>query len=237
MIRLMVRWTAKLRSRTLSLGPQGQIPCQGIAQALDLVQERRVYLRSASFPFPRLGELIEGAMENCILGKYRCDFFPTGSVFFVGKVEDSARARFVIFPGFEMAVVDGKLGKVGEDRERQFGAPGIAAQLVSGTGIVFDADRGLFRFEEELLCPAYAEGVVRRLGGAPHFDGSLVDYVLVGFCNGGLVSDIPAEGFKEGVDKFHPHLGLTILRVVGIEVLVELCDQLSYLLWHLSHEV
>ena len=129
------------------------------------------------------------------------------------------------------------LGKVGEDRERQFGAPGIAAQLVSGTGIVFDADRGLFCLKKELARAAYAEGVVRHLGSTPHFDGILVDYVLVGFCNGGLVSDIPAEGFNEGVDKFHPHLGLAILRVVGIEVLVELCDQLSYLLWDLSHRI
>lgn len=106
-------------------------------------------------------------MENRVLGKYRCDFFPTGSVFLVGEVQNSARARFVIFLGFEMAVVDGKLGKVGEDRERQFGAPGVAAQLVSGTGFVFDADRGLFCLKEELARAAYSEGVVRGALVAP----------------------------------------------------------------------
>src|SRR3989338_11450308 len=100
-------------------------------------------------------------MQDSILGEYRCDLFPALDVIFVREVEDPARARFVIFPGFEMAVVDGKLGKVGEDRERQCGAPGIAAQLVSGAGIVFDADRGPFCLKKELARATYAEGVVR----------------------------------------------------------------------------
>ena len=91
------------------------------------------------------------------------------------------RRRLVGLVGLDAAVVDGELLEVGEDRERQLGRPGVAAELEGRAGVVLDVDRRLLGLDEELARAADAEAVVGRLGRAADLDGVLVDDVLVGF--------------------------------------------------------
>ena len=96
-------------------------------------------------------------------------------------------------------------------RERQFGGPGVAAELEGGAGVVFDVDRGLLGLDEELARAADAEAVVRGLGRAADLDGVLVDDVLVGLGVAGPVVDVPAEGLEERVDELAADLGLVVV--------------------------
>lgn len=82
--------------------------------------------------------------EHLFAGEYAGDFIPLISVVLVREVEDSTGAGFVGRFGQNTAVVHGELGKVGQNRKRKLGAPGIAAKLVSGIYVVFDVNGGLF---------------------------------------------------------------------------------------------
>ena len=51
------------------------------------------------------------------------------------------------------AIVDGELLEIGQDGQRKFGRPGIAAKLIGRTEIVLQIDGWLLGFEEELPAP------------------------------------------------------------------------------------
>ncbi len=97
----------------------------------------------------------------------------------IGVVHDAGRGGLVGLVRLDAAVVDGEFLEIGEDGERQFGGPGIAAQLEGGAEIVLDIDGGFLGFEEELARAADAEAVVGGLGDAADLDGILVDDILV----------------------------------------------------------
>src|SRR5207253_10183195 len=98
--------------------------------------------------------------------------------------------------------------------------PGIAANLVSGAGIIGDADGGFLGLDDELSRAADAKAVVGGLGGAADLDGVFVDDVLVGLGVAGAVVDVPAGGGEEGVDEFSAGLGVVVrLLLIGGVVL------------------
>ena len=138
--------------------------------------------------------------------------------------------------GLDAAVVDRELLEVGEDAEREFGGPGVAAELEGGAGVVLDVNGGLLGFEEELARAADAEAVVRGFGGLADFDGVFVDDVLVGLGVALLVVHVPAEGFEERVEELAAELGFVVVgRAVGVAVAVEPLDQVEDLRWWLRH--
>jgi len=115
----------------------------------------------------------------------------------------------------DAAVIDGDLLEVGEDRQRELGGPGIAAQLVGGGGVGLDIDGGFLGLDEELADPADAEAVIGGLGRPADLDRVLVDDVLVGLGVALLVVDVPAEGFEERVDELAADLGLVVAAAPG----------------------
>ena len=124
------------------------------------------------------------------------------------------------------AVVDRELLEVGQDGERQFRRPGIAAQLKGRAEIVFQIDGGLLGFEEELARAADAKAVVGRLGVAADLDGILVDDIFVRFGVALLVVDVPAEGLEERIEELPPQLGFVVaLALIGFAVLLEAVDE------------
>ena len=116
-----------------------------------------------------------------------------------------------VLVGLAAAVVDGEFFEIGEDGERQLGAPGVAAQLVSRADILFDVDGGLLGFDEEFARPADAEGVIGGLGGAADLDGVLVDDIFVGLGVVVVVEHVPAEGLEEGVEELAAQLGFVVV--------------------------
>lgn len=124
-----------------------------------------------------------------------------------------------VLAGFKPAVVDGKLLKIGQDAQRQLGAPAVAAQLKGGMDVFFDVDGRFFGFQEELAGAAHAKAVVRGLGNAAHLDGVFVDDVFIRLGIALLVADIPAQLFEKGIDKLPAQLGFIVSYFfVGIQM-------------------
>ncbi len=64
-------------------------------------------------------------------------------------------------------------------------------------------------------------------GGASHFNGILVDNVLIGFGIAGFVDNVPPESLEKRVDKLTANLGFVIgLVKVGADVALEAFDKI-----------
>ncbi len=211
---------------------QGDVAGQQFAPAFDLLEELGVDLGGAAFAAAGLGILVEGALEDGLLGEDVADFAPAVGVLIEGEVLDAGGGGLVGGTGADATVVNGELFEVGDDRQGQLGAPGIAAKLIGGAGVVLDGDRGLLGLDEELADAADAKAVVRGLGRAADLDGVFVDDVLVGFGVACLVVDVSAECVEERVDELAADLGFVVgLLLVGLGVLGEALDELENTLW------
>ena len=200
---------------------------QPVAPALDLAQEGRVHLGRAPLAALGLGVLVERAAEDGLAAEHPGDLVPALGVLVEGDVQHTSRGGLVGLVRLDPTVVDGEFLEVGEDAERQLGAPGVAAELVGGVRVPFDVHRGLLGLDEELARAADAEAVVGRLGAAADLDGVLVHHVLVGLGVAPLVVHVPAQGFEERVDELDPGQGLVILAaLVAVQVGAEAVDEL-----------
>ena len=95
------------------------------------------------------GILVEGAFEHCLFREDGGDLVPSGQVLPIGQVENASGAGFIRQVRTRSAILDGELFKVGQNREREFGRPGIAAELIGRTEIVSQIDGGFLGFEEK----------------------------------------------------------------------------------------
>ena len=205
---------------------EGQVSGKRFPPALDLVQERSVYLRGASFPFSRLGELIEGATHYGFLRKDGSYFLPPGDIIPIGQVEYAPCARLVVVLWLKTAVVDSKLLKIGKDAKGELGRPGVATQLEGRIDVFLQVNDGFFRFDEELAHSADAEAVVRCLGGTANLNGVLVDDVFIRLGVTLLVVYIPAQSFEKWIEEFTSKLGFVVLAAtIGFEVAAETINQ------------
>ncbi len=190
---------------------QRQVAGQLGAPALDCLEEFVVNVGSTALGFGGLGEFVKGAFEDGVTGKDALNLIPALGVFGIGQVKDARDGGIVPVVGLDAAVVHGELLEIAEDAQWEFGGPSIAPKLVGRAGVMLDVHRRPFRFEEEFAGAADAEAVVRRLRGLAHFDGVLVNYVLVGLGVTLLVVNIPAKGLKERVEELPPDLGLVVM--------------------------
>ena len=226
MSRSMVRWTAKFSSWTESLGLR---TARFLASA-----SRQVSISFKKFGIDRGGAalaigdgiLVEGAFEDRVLGKNGCDLVPSGQVVPIGQVENASGAGFIRQVRASPAIVDGELFEIRQDRQREFGRPGIAAKLIGGTEFVFQIDGGFLGFEEKFPGAADAETVVRGFGIAADLDGIFVDDIFVRLGVTLLIGDIPAERLEERIEKLPAQLGFVVtLALVGLAVLLEPVDE------------
>ena len=132
-------------------------------------------------------------------------------VFFKIIELDAPDSGTVFGVGTSAAVVDGEMLEIGQDGEGKFGVPGVAAELIGGFGVGFDAGRRLFCLDEEFSGAADAKGVVRRAGFAFDLEGVFVDDVAVLEGDVALVVDVPTEGDEEGVEEFVAQLGFFVV--------------------------
>lgn len=143
---------------------------------------------------------------------------------------DARLGGLVALVRLDAAIVNGEFLEVGKDAERELGGPGVAAELEGGLGLVLDDDGRFFGFEKEFAGAADAKAVVRRFGGFADFDGVFVNDVFIGFGVTGVVIDIPAEGFEEGIKEFAAELGFVVVAgFVGIELLLETGNEIENL--------
>jgi hypothetical protein len=137
----------------------------------------------------------------------------------IRDVERAGGGSFIGVYRFDAAVVDGELFEVGKNGKRQLRRPSVTSELKSRADVVLQVDRGLLRFQEELPGSPDAEAVVGRLSERTDLNSILMDDVLVGFSVALLVVDVPAQGFKEGVNELLSKLGFVVCtRAVGFAI-------------------
>jgi len=198
---------------------QGDVAGQHLAPALDLLQELGVHLAGAALALGILHVAVEGTLEHRLLGKHAVDVVEAVKILVEGEVHDAPYPSLVIGFGTLAAVVDRELLKVGEDAQGQFGAPGVAPQLVGRAYVAFDRDRGLLGLQEELAHPADAEAIVGRTGRPTDLDGVLVDHVLVLLGVALHIAHVPTEDFKERVNELDAHMGFFVVAaLVDVQV-------------------
>ncbi len=108
---------------------QGDVPGQLLPPGLDVLQERRVHLGGAALDLRGLGVAVERALEHGVFGEDPSELVPPGLVLVAGQVQDAGGGGKVAPVGLDPAVVDGELGEVGEDGERELGRPRVAAGM------------------------------------------------------------------------------------------------------------
>ena len=205
---------------------QGDVTSQHLTPTLDFLQKSGIHFSGAPLGPFRLHVFVEGAFEDGIARKDAGYLFPALRVFFVREIQDAGRGSFVGLDRLDAAIVHRKLFEVGQDAERQLGAPGVSAQLVGRVDIRFNVNRRLFGLQKELADAADAKTVVRGFGGLPDFDGVLVDHVLIGFGITLLIGDVPAQGFKQGINELAAYLSFVVSALlVSLQIVVETFDQ------------
>ena len=128
--------------------------------------------------------------------------------------------------GRVQAVVDRELFKIRQDRQREFGRPGIAAKLIGRTEIGFQIDGGLLGFEEKFARAADTETIVGSFSVSADLDSIFMDNIFVRLGVTLLIRDIPPERFKERIEKLPAQLGFVVtLAFVGFSVLFEPVDE------------
>jgi len=198
---------------------QGDVAGQGVAPALDLLQELDVHLGGAALASGLLYVAVEGALQHRFPGEDAVDVVEPVEVLVEGEVHDPAHADLVRGLGALAAVVDRELLEIGENAEGQLGAPGVAPQLIGRADVAFDRYRGLLGFQEELPDSTDAKAIVGRAGRPADLDGVLVDHVLVLLGVAPDVGHVPAQGLEEGVDELHAYaFFLVLVPLVHVQV-------------------
>ena len=181
MMRSMVRWTQSFNSRTLKRVAQGDVSGQRVAPAFNFRKKGAVHFGSAPFGLVGFGIFVERAFKDGIFGKDGRNFIPFFGILPLGIVNDAGFVGLVVLIRLDAAVIDGEFFKVGDDGKRQFGRPGVTADLKGGSRSVFDIDGWFFGFDKKLALSADAEGIVRRFGDAADFHRVFVNDIFVGF--------------------------------------------------------
>ena len=115
----------------------------------------------------RGGVFVEGALEDRLFAEDVGQFAPAVDVLVELQVHHAGGGGLVFFVGLDAAVVNGQLLEVGQNAQRQLGAPGVAAELEGGRDVVADVDRGFFGFDEKLPQTADAEAGSPGRGSIP----------------------------------------------------------------------
>jgi hypothetical protein len=111
---------------------QGQVAGEHHAPVFDLLQEGGIDGGGAAFGLVGLGELIERSFEDGLAGEGAGDVVPVVGIIFIAQIQDAGDAGLVGVGRFDAAIVDSELLEVGEDRQREFAGPGVAAQRIGG---------------------------------------------------------------------------------------------------------
>ncbi len=144
---------------------------------------------------------------------------PTFGILLKAHVHDARRGCLVRFHWFDAAVVHGEFLEIGQNRQRQFGRPCIAAQLIGRMHILFDVYGRLLGLDEEFAHAADAAAIIRRFHRAADAQGILVNHILVGFRITCPVRYIPSQCRKHRVDELNACLRLIeCTAFVGIQI-------------------
>ena len=203
--------------------PHRQIAGQRVTPLLDLGEKLGIHRRCPALS-PRNRILVEGPLEDSVLGEFRGDLVPACEVVLIRQVQSTTDARFIVgtWPG--ETLVNCELLEVRQDRERQLGRPCVALELIRRIGVVLDVDGRLLGFQKELARAADPETVIR----CADLDRVFVDNIFVRLSMAGLVGDVPAESFEERIDELLSNLGLVVsLTAVRLGVLLESLNQVS----------
>ena len=202
-----------------------QVLGERFAPRFDLFQELSIDRGRATLAIGD-GILVEGAFEDCLLGKDGGDLVPFGQVVPIGQVQNASGAGFISRVRACPAIVDGELFEIRQDGQRKFGRPGIAAKLIGRTEIVFQIDGGFLGFEEKLARAADTKTIVGSFGVAADLDGIFMDDIFIRLGVALLIGDIPPERLEERIEKLPTHLGFVVaLALVGFAVLLEAVDE------------
>ncbi len=200
-----------------------QKPRQAIAPAGNLRQKLLVNGRGPAPVGLGLGEAIEKALEDGLLGEDGFNLVPSRRVL---RVRDEHDSRFGDLGDLradgDAPIVGRQMREIRQHRKRELGRPGIGAKLdgrLPGGG---DIDMRGFGLQEELAHAADSEAVVGRAG----LDRFLVDDVFVDIGAAGLVGHVPAQQPEHRVDELVTKLLLVIVgRQVTIPVQGKTLDQ------------
>ncbi|MDP8215106.1 MAG: hypothetical protein RAO92_04335 [Candidatus Euphemobacter frigidus] len=204
---------------------QSNIPRQERSPVLNLLEKFHVDFLGGSLPFG-FDVFIKEPFENRLLGEDGGDLFPPVQVFFISKIDNPSIARFIPEVRADAAVIDGKLFKVGEDREGEPGGPGIAAELVGGADLPFYINGGFLGFDKELASSPDPKTIIGGLGDATDFDGVFGDDVLVSLGVALLIVDVPAQGLEERIDELGANVGFLVTGTfISFQVSVEYFHQ------------
>jgi hypothetical protein len=177
---------------------QGEVSCQHIAPAFDILQKFAVNLGGASLAFGG-GILVERPGPDGLAREHVRNLPPTVRILGEPEILDTGMARLVAGSRARGAIVHAKFVEVGQDGEGKFGAETVAAKLIGRRGIGADIDAALLGFDVELRQCADAEGVVGSL--LLTFNIQTVfgdDFAILGR-GPGVVADVPAKGLEKRV--------------------------------------
>jgi len=119
----------------------------------------------------------------------------------IRQIHNPRRGGLIIFVRFDSAVVDRKFSKICKNGKGKFGRPGVAPKLIGRTNVFGKIHGGFFRFNKKFTGSPNTEAIIRSLGGAAHFDGILMDDVLISFSMAGGIVHILAKDFEKGIDE------------------------------------
>src|SRR5690606_14452396 len=121
---------------------QGDVGGQLLAPVLDLLEEGVVELLGAA-AFLAGDVAVEIAGEDGPLGEGVLEEIPAGGVFGVVDVVAAGDGGLFKRLGLDAGVVDRQFFEVGQQGDRELGAPGVAAELVGWFPVALDVDVGL----------------------------------------------------------------------------------------------
>ena len=193
-----------------------------LAPAFHLAQERLVDAFDAADALA-LDPFAQGSAGDGFAAETGFELVPFFDVILTAQVLQPGRAGRVAAFGFDAAIVDAELFKVGQDADRLIARPAITPQLIGGQAVLLEVDMRRFGLDEELRRPADAEAIIRALrpidAAFSHHDADFMpDLAIVGH--------IPAERAEERIDELPPQLGL-----VGWLAPLKTLDQLVDAFW------
>ena len=191
---------------------EGDVPREHVAPLLDFGKEG-VVNRGRAFPGPaRFHVVVERASLDGVGREEALEVVPAFEVVGVAEKHGAGGRGFVGLVRLDAAVVDRELLEVGEERDRELGGPGVAAELERGACVFGDAYGRFLGLGKEDAAAADAECVVRGLGCACDLDGLFVDDRLEDFGQAGFVGDVPTERLEEGVEELGAELFFFVVR-------------------------
>ena len=213
------------RSLVQRLVAQGDVLGQLPAPFLDFFQEGIIEFLSAAAA-GGAGVAIKVAAKHGVLAECSDEEFPFLGILAIGDVLAAGDGGFVELLGLDAAVVDRQFLKIGQQRQRKLGAPGIPTKLVRRLPELFDVDERLFRLQKKLPVPANPETVIRRFVRSRHAHAVLVNHFAILLGVSRCVVDVPAQFAEHRIDEVNAELGfVVVLRLHLIELVIEAFDE------------